>query len=65
MSERPLADPRPLAESLKALPDGCGTEPADPATDHARMYVKQIDADNDGVFAIMKKNGSFVEVQIA
>jgi hypothetical protein len=39
--------------------------PSSPATDHGRVYVKQIDANNDGIFIKIKKGGSFVEVQIA
>jgi hypothetical protein len=41
------------------------TAPADPATDNGRIYLKTIDANNDGLFMKVKKNGSFVEVQIA
>jgi hypothetical protein len=41
------------------------TAPADPSADHGRVYVKQIDANNDGIFIKIKKGGSFVEVQIA
>ncbi len=39
--------------------------PANPSANHGRMYVKQIDANNDGVFIKIKKAGGFVEVQIA
>jgi len=38
--------------------------PSDPATDYGRVYIKQVDADNDGIFIKIKKSGSFVEVQI-
>jgi hypothetical protein len=38
--------------------------PANPSTNEGRIYVKQIDANNDGVFAKIKKAGVFVEVQI-
>jgi hypothetical protein len=40
------------------------TTPANPASGASRIYVKTIDANNDGVFALIKKNGAFVEVQI-
>ncbi len=39
--------------------------PANPATDNGRIYLKTIDASNDGLFMKVKKNGSFTEVQIA
>lgn len=38
--------------------------PSNPSTDYGRIYVKQIDSNNDGVFAKIKKDGGFVEVQI-
>jgi len=41
------------------------TTPSNPATGAARIYVKTIDSNNDGVFTLIKKNGGFVEVQIA
>jgi hypothetical protein len=41
------------------------TAPANPSTNDARFYTKQIDSNNDGYFMKIKKNGSFVEVQIA
>jgi hypothetical protein len=41
------------------------TAPADPSANHGRVYVKQIDSNNDGIFIKIKKGGSFVEVQIA
>ena len=40
------------------------TKPSDPAADHGRFYVKEIDSDNDGVFCIIRKNGGFQETQI-
>ena len=40
------------------------TKPADPAADHGRFYVKEIDTNNDGVFCIIRKNGGFEETQI-
>ena len=40
------------------------TKPADPAADHGRFYVKEIDSNNDGVFCIIRKNGGFQETQI-
>jgi hypothetical protein len=39
--------------------------PADPAADDARLYLKQIDANNDGLFIKIKKGGVIVEVQVA
>ena len=35
------------------------TKPSDPAADHGRFYVKEIDPNNDGVFCIIRKNGGF------
>ena len=40
------------------------TKPADPAADHGRFYVKEIDSSNDGVFCLIRKNGAFEETQI-
>ena len=40
------------------------TDPSNPAVDHGRFYVKQIDVNNDGLFIRIKQNGSFQEVQI-
>lgn len=39
--------------------------PANPATDLGRLYHRQIDTNNDGLFMKMKKAGAIVEVQIA
>jgi hypothetical protein len=41
------------------------TLPSNPAANFGRMYVKQIDSSNDGLFILLKKAGSYVEVQIA
>ena len=41
------------------------TIPSNPSADKGRIYLKQIDANNDGMFILIKKAGSFVEVQIA
>ena len=41
------------------------TAPADPSANNARIYLKAIDSNNDGLFMKIKKNGSVVEVQIA
>ena len=38
--------------------------PSSPATDYGRIYIKQVDSNNDGIFIKIKKSGSFVEVQI-
>ena len=40
------------------------TKPSDPAADHGRFYVKEIDTNNDGVFCLIRKNGGFEETQI-
>lgn len=40
------------------------TIPADPAANKASIYVKQVDSNNDGVFAKIKKAGAYVEVQL-
>ena len=43
-----------------------GSTPSDPATiEDTILYVKAIDANNNGVFLKTKKNGAIVEVQIA
>ena len=39
--------------------------PGNPATDKSRFYMKQIDANNDGLFTLIKKNNTITEVQIA
>lgn len=39
--------------------------PADPSSGIGKVYVKTIDANNEGIFIKIKKNGSIVEVQIA
>jgi hypothetical protein len=41
------------------------TIPANPAADHGRLYVKEVDANNDGLFIKIKKGGTIVEVQVA
>ena len=42
------------------------TKPANPSANNARFYVKEIDSNNDGLFCIMRKNGSdTIEVQLA
>jgi len=40
------------------------TAPGNPAANDGRVYTKQIDANNDGLFCKIKKAGGFVEVQI-
>lgn len=42
-----------------------GSTPGDPATEDTIVYVRAIDANNNGVFIKTKKNGAIVEVQIA
>lgn len=39
--------------------------PSNPSADNSRFYTKVIDSNNDGFFVKVKKNGGFVEVQIA
>jgi hypothetical protein len=41
------------------------TIPANPAASIGRIYMKNIDANNDGFFVLKKVNGSIQEVQIA
>ena len=41
------------------------TIPSDPSANEGRLYFKQIDSNNDGIFMKMKKAGAIVEVQIA
>ena len=38
--------------------------PVDPSTNEGRLYIKQVDANNDGIFIKIKKSGIFEEVQI-
>ncbi len=38
--------------------------PANPSANYGRMYLKQIDSNNDGLFMLIKKANGFVEVQI-
>ena len=40
------------------------TTPSDPATDVGRLYHREIDANNDGMFVKLKKAGSIVEVRV-
>lgn len=39
--------------------------PTNPSANDGRVYCKQIDANNDGLFIKIKKAGTFVEVQVA
>jgi hypothetical protein len=41
------------------------TIPSSPSANKGRVYVKQLDANNDAVYIIIKKSGSYQEVQIA
>ena len=41
-----------------------GSTPADPGTDTGRMYMKDIDSNNEGLFMKIKKNGTVSEVQV-
>ena len=40
------------------------TIPSDPSAGTGRLYVKQIDANNEGLFMKIKQGGNIVEVQI-
>jgi len=40
------------------------TLPSNPSANFGRMYVKQVDTNNDGLFILLKKAGSYVEIQI-
>ena len=42
-----------------------GTDPSITAGTNAKMYVKYVDANNDGLFIKIKKNASATVVQIA
>jgi hypothetical protein len=37
---------------------------SNPNTNYSKIYIKQIDSHNDGVFALIKKNDTFIEVQM-
>ena len=39
--------------------------PSNPSSNHGKVYVKQVDTNNDGIFILVKKNNTFTEVQIA
>jgi hypothetical protein len=41
------------------------TVPANPATEEGRFYLKTIDTDNNGIFAIHKQGGILIEEQIS
>ena len=41
-----------------------GSDPSNPAANKACVYVKAIDANNDGVFAKIKKSGSYAVVRL-
>lgn len=45
--------------------DRVGSAPADPSANKCLVYVKSIDANNDGIFIKIKKAGSYNEVQVA
>lgn len=40
------------------------TIPSNPSGAKGRVYIKTIDSNNEGVFALIKKGGSYVEFQI-
>lgn len=40
-------------------------KPSDPSSDDIRVYAKQIDANNDGMFVLTKVGGAFTEVRYA
>lgn len=39
--------------------------PSNPLSNFARVYCKQIDTNNDGLFVLVKKAGAYAEVQVA
>lgn len=41
------------------------TIPSNPSANKGRVYVKQLDSNNDAIYIIIKKSGSYQEVQIA
>ena len=45
--------------------DRVGSAPADPSANKCLVYVKSLDANNDGIFIKIKKAGSYNEVQVA
>ena len=44
--------------------DRVGAAPADPAANKCLIYIKSVDANNDGIFAKVKKATGYVEVQL-
>ena len=40
------------------------SEPSSPSANEGRIYIKQVDANNDGIFIKIKKSGVFEEDQI-
>jgi hypothetical protein len=53
-----------LAAFTQITLDRVAVAPADPAANKSILYVKQIDANNDGIFYKIKKNGAYVEGQL-
>ena len=45
--------------------DRVGSAPSDPSANKCLIYVKSIDANNDGIFLKIKKAGAYNEVQVA
>jgi len=45
--------------------DRVGSAPADPSANKCLVYVKSLDANNDGIFIKIKKAGQYNEVQVA
>ena len=40
-------------------------KPSDPPAEEGRMYMKEIDSDNNGILCLIQKGATIVEVQIA
>ena len=55
----------PLANKDGDTLDIQGASPSDPSTDKIIIYVKDIDSDNEAIYAKLKKSGSVTELQIA
>ena len=61
----PLASPTLTTPTFDSYTDmGTITIPSNPSSGNGRVYVKTIDANNDGLFIKIKKAGGFVEVQL-
>ena len=55
----------PLANKDGYTLDIQGASPSDPATNKIILYVKDIDSDNEAIYAKLRKAGGIVELQLA